>query len=82
MSRHRKRKRSVAELHHYRLHDEDRPFGNYAIIETFPTMKSLAYHYEFVMKNGEVNGLFIIEEQDNDKKNPGRIIRLFCLARK
>ena len=82
MAKFKKRKQSADTLEHYRLHDNDRPLGDYNIIITFSTMSSLVYHYEYEMKKTESDGLFIIEEQENDKSNPGRMIKLFCLAKK
>ena len=78
----KKRKRNADSLQHYRLHDAERPLGNYTIVETFSKMSMLVYHYEYEMKKIESNGLFIIEEQENDTSNPGRMVRLFCLAKK
>lgn len=67
------------ELKYYTLHDVDRPVG-YQIIITKPTLDLLKSYYNHIKKEKKL-GLFIIEEPDNDRNNPGRIKTIFCLAK-
>jgi hypothetical protein len=76
-----RKKRNMEDLRYYRLHDDDRPLGEREVFIRFQTLEELQYHYEYVMKKSEVVGLFIIEEQENDKSNPGKLTKIFYLAR-
>ena len=65
----------------YLLHDYvNRPAGGHVYMK-FPTFAELQYHYEYVMKTSEISDLVIMEEQENDKSNPGRLRKIFCLCR-
>ena len=76
----KRKKRNMEDLRYYRLHDQDRPL-NYVIYKTFPVLEDLQYYYEYELKKSESIGLFVMEEQENDKSNPGRLRKIFCLCR-
>ena len=76
----KRRKRSVNDLQYFYLHG-NRPDDEYIIEHKFLTQLELISFYEYDMRKPNKD-YFIIEEQENDKVQPGRMLVIYCLAYK
>ena len=76
-----RKKRDASGLEYFYLHALDRPVS-YEIVYTRENKEDLDHYFEYELEYDDPHNLIIIEEQKIVKSQPGRIKKIFCLARR